>query len=67
MSTKASGGNKKSPKRDQPKRKRYNAEGRGHKRRLADLERHIAKHPNDAVAPEALPKVKALASGGRGK
>jgi len=40
---------------------------RGYRRRLRDLERHIERNPNDAVAPEALPKVKALASGGRGK
>lgn len=45
MRTGASGGNKKSSKSDQPKRRRYNVECRGHKRRLRELERHIDKHP----------------------
>lgn len=65
MSSGASGGNKKSSKGDQPKRRRYVAEGRGYRRRLRDLERHIDRNPKDAVAPEALPKVRALAGGGK--
>jgi hypothetical protein len=67
VSNKASGGNKKSSKADQPKRRRYNVESRGHKRRLRDLERHIERNPNDKTAPEALPKVRALVGGGKGK
>lgn len=56
-------GNRKRRKTDQPKRKRYNATRRGFCRRLRDLERHIAKNPNDKVAPLALPKVQKLATG----
>jgi hypothetical protein len=67
MSTGASGGNKKSSKSDQPKRRRYNATNRGYRRRLRDLERHIERNPNDKTAPEALPKVRALVGGGKGK
>ncbi len=67
MSNKAAGGNKKSCKSDQPKRRRYNVENRGWKHRVRDLERHIAKHPNDAAAPEALPRLRGLAMGGGGK
>jgi hypothetical protein len=60
MGKSASGGNKKSSKADQPKRRRYVASKRGWKRRYACLQRHIAQHPNDAVAPTALPRVRQL-------
>jgi hypothetical protein len=63
MGKSTSGGNKKSPKTNQPKRKRYNSERRGFKRRYRDLEAHVAKHPNDSVAPTALSRVRALVYG----
>lgn len=55
---KASGGNKKRRKGDQQKRIRYNAENRGHKRRLADLIRHVAEHPEDLKAQDDLARIK---------
>lgn len=51
-------GNKKGPKGNQPKRKRYNFEKRGFKRAVKDLEKHIGKHPNDRSAKDALPRIK---------
>ena len=47
-------GNRKSSKRDEPKRKRYNAERRGFVHRVRALEKHIAKHPDDEQAKAAL-------------
>jgi len=53
-----SGGNKKSSKRDQQKRIRYNLEHRGEKRRLRDLEWHVARNPNDKQADESFKRIK---------
>ncbi len=51
-------GNKKKRKTDQPKRRRYVVEHRGRKRRIRDLERHIKRHPLDAIAVQALPRLR---------
>jgi len=53
-------GSSKKRKGDQPKRKRYNVSRRGYKKRFNDLEKHIAKNPNDAIAKESVSRVKAL-------
>lgn len=49
-------GNKKSSKKDQPKRKRYNMEQRGINRRKADFLRHCNENPNDKQAQEIARK-----------
>jgi len=49
-------GNRKSSKKDQPKRKRYNAEKRGLKHAIRDLTRHLKRHEKDQSAIEALEK-----------
>ena len=50
----------KASKKDQPKRKRYNVQQRGFKRRITDLEKHIKKNPNDAQALVSLPEVQKM-------
>ena len=50
----------KASKKDQPKRKRYNVQQRGLKRRITDLEKHIKKSPNDAQALVSLPEVQKM-------
>jgi hypothetical protein len=44
----------KASKKDQPKRKRYNAEGRGKARKLRMLQKHVEKYPNDLQAKNVL-------------
>lgn len=65
MSKTASGGNKKGIKKDQPKRKRYNFEARGFRRAVRDMEKHIAKYPNDERAKAALPRLRERAIKGK--
>lgn len=55
---KAASGKGKKRKTDQPKRHRYNIERRGHKRRLADLVKHAAAHPEDKKAQDDLARIK---------
>ena len=55
---KVGGGNKKSSKKNQQKRIRYNLAHRGEVRRLRDLERHVARNPIDAQAHDALKRIK---------
>jgi len=47
MSQGTSGGNRKSSKRDQPKRRRYLASGRMAKHAIKNLERHMKKYSSD--------------------
>ena len=53
-------GNKKSSKRDQPKRKRYNAERRYEKNQVRNLRKHLKHYPNDKAAQEYLDKMKTI-------
>ena len=50
--------NTKSSKKNQPKRQRYVASGRMVKNKLKKIEKHLHKHPDDAMAVEALDKLK---------
>ena len=51
-------GQSKSPKRDQPKRKRYNTEKRGVLNKIRKLTRHLKRYTGDVQAIEALKKLK---------
>ena len=55
---KAASGKGKKRKTDQPKRHRYNIERRGQRHKLADLERHVAAHPEDVKAKGDLDRIK---------
>ena len=50
--------NTKSSKKDQPKRNRYLASGRREKNKVKKITRHLRRHPDDAMAVEALGKLK---------
>lgn len=50
--------NKQTSKRDQPKRKRYNQEGRRQTNRIRKLSRHLKKYGEDKQAIQALEKAK---------
>ena len=50
-------GNKKSSKKNQPKRIRYNAENRGKKNKIKRLKKHLAHYSNDQVATVAYEKL----------
>jgi len=61
MSQGTSGGNRKSSKADQPKRRRYLASGRMVKHAIANLERHMKKYSRDGqdkAAGESLKKLR---------
>ena len=61
MGKSSSGGNKKSSKKDQPKRKRYIADGRMWTNAIRNLEKHLEKYSRegqDAIATEALKRLK---------
>ena len=55
---KASKGNRKSSKKDQPKRIRYNNQRRGHLRKVRELENHCQKCPNDIQAKESWDRLR---------
>lgn len=55
MSTKGgAGGNRKSSKKDQPKRQRYNSSGRAAKHAIKNLERHLRKYAAGGQDKQAL-------------
>jgi len=55
MSTKGgAGGNRKSSKKDQPKRKRYNASGRAVTNAIKNLEKHLRKYATGGQDKQAL-------------
>ena len=62
MSTKGgAGGNRKSSKKDQPKRQRYNSSGRAVKHAVKNLERHMKLYSpggEDAMAAGVLARLK---------
>ena len=62
MSTKGgAGGNRKSSKKDQPKRQRYNSSGRAAKHAIKNLERHMKLYSpggEDAMAAVVLARLK---------
>jgi len=63
MGKTAAKGNRKMPKGDQPKRKRYNVSRRGYLRRLRDLESHVQWHVNDEQSKSALRRLKPILAG----
>lgn len=52
-------GNKKSSKKDQPKRKRYNIENRAVKNKIKKLKKHLRVYSSDKVAQATLEKLSA--------